>query len=125
MGRYIDLNKPLSDEDRAYLESRSRHGEIAANDRRFGHLDEEERETVTTQVDEDNEHDEQEAEAIAAAIQQEEEESFPDHLIEKVAPLSTQQLRSALEKRGQDTSGDKRELQVRLLQYLEEKEKQG
>lgn len=32
MSKQIDLTKPLSDEDRQYLEDRARHYEIAAND---------------------------------------------------------------------------------------------
>ena len=36
MSRNVDLNKPLSDEDREYLASRSRHHEIIVNDRMFG-----------------------------------------------------------------------------------------
>lgn len=36
MSKSIDLNKPLSDEDRAYLASRARHHEIIVNDRMFG-----------------------------------------------------------------------------------------
>lgn len=36
MGRFIDLNSPLSEEDRAYLKSRGRGYLLAANERRFG-----------------------------------------------------------------------------------------
>lgn len=36
MGRFIDLDKPLSEEDRAYLISRGRDYVIPANERRFG-----------------------------------------------------------------------------------------
>lgn len=123
MGRKIDLDRPLSAEDRAYLEARSRHGEIAANDRQFGHLSDDEREGVTAQAEADQEYDAAEAKAFAAAQARDEEESFPDHLVEKVAPLGTSELRAALRKRKLDDSGEKAELQIRLLQYLEEQEK--
>lgn len=33
MSRQVDITKPLSDEDRAYLESRARHDLLAQNDR--------------------------------------------------------------------------------------------
>lgn len=36
MSKIIDLNKPLSDEDKAYLTERSRLDDIALNERRFG-----------------------------------------------------------------------------------------
>jgi hypothetical protein len=36
MGRYIDLDSPLSEEDKAYLISRGRGHVIPANERRFG-----------------------------------------------------------------------------------------
>lgn len=36
MSRQIDLTKPLSDEDREYLESRARHREVEINDAEFG-----------------------------------------------------------------------------------------
>lgn len=35
MSKQVDLEKPLSDEDRDYLESRAMHREIAENDARF------------------------------------------------------------------------------------------
>ena len=35
MGRLIDFNGPLSDEDKEYLRSRGRGHEIDANDRQF------------------------------------------------------------------------------------------
>lgn len=36
MGRLIDFNGPLSDEDKEYLQSRGRGSEIDANERQFG-----------------------------------------------------------------------------------------
>ena len=36
MGRLIDFDQPLSDEDKEYLQSRGRGHEIEANDRQFG-----------------------------------------------------------------------------------------
>lgn len=40
MSRQIDLTKPLSDEDREYLDTRSRQDLIALNDEQFGDSDE-------------------------------------------------------------------------------------
>lgn len=36
MSREVDLDKPLSDEDRLYLQDRGKHADIRANDERFG-----------------------------------------------------------------------------------------
>lgn len=36
MGRLVDFDRPLSDEDKEYLRSRGRGGEILANERQFG-----------------------------------------------------------------------------------------
>lgn len=118
MGRYIDLNKPLNDEDRAFLLARSREGDVDVNDRQFGHLSDEDRAKRVSQAEADADRDasdEREAE-------QEEIDNLPpfdEDLIDKVAPLKVAELRAHLEKRGLDAKGDKETLQDRLLVFLQ------
>jgi hypothetical protein len=123
MGRSIDLSKPLSEEDRAFLASRARTAEIVTNDRQFAHLSEEDREEAISTHDEEDAKEKADQAAWEQALQDADENSFPEHLVEKVAPLSVNQLKTALKKRGQPTTGDKEELQLRLVTFLEQAEK--
>lgn len=123
MGRYVDLDKPLSDEDRAYLVDRRREDEIKINDARFGDLSKKERKAASDQHDEDVAEEAAEQEALEAAGAQDEEESYPEHIVEKIAPLNLTQLRQAAKKRGLETTGSKEELRIRLCDYLEAQEK--
>lgn len=123
----MDLSKPLSDEDREYLIERRREDEIRLNDAEFGNLDDSEKDEVSKQHDRDvaDEEAEKKEQADAeAALAEADEEGYPEHLVEKVEPLTVAQLRAALKKRDLDTSGDKEELRIRLIEFLEEKDKE-
>lgn len=119
MGRSIDLTKPLSEEDRAFLLARSRKGEVAVNDRQFGHLSEEDRAEVSDQHDADEKADADEQKLIEQQIE-EEESGFDEDIELEVAPLKMTELRARLAKEGQPSDGDKGELQLRLLNFLQD-----
>lgn len=123
MGRFIDLDKPLSDDDRAYLIERRREAEVVVNDRRFGDLTKKAKAEEAKRVDQDRAAQEAEDAALDEAIAAEEEDSYPPHLVDKVFPLTVTQLRTALKKRNLDATGNKEDLQIRLIEYLEEQEK--
>lgn len=117
MGKSIDLNKPLTQDEREYLESRRRIGDIAANDRRFGHLSDSDKSSARKQVDSDNAEDDAEQEAIRQ--NEEEADVYDDDLVDQVLPLKTADLRSQLGKLGLETGGKKDDLRMRLLEHLQ------
>ena len=119
MGRFVDLSRPITEDERAYLLSRSREGEVMVNDRQFGNLDESEKLNRQAQAVADHEEEEADRKAFQAAVDQADAESFPAHIVDKVEPLTLAQLRTALEKRKQSTEGERPELQVRLAEFLE------
>lgn len=123
MGRFVDLDKPLSDDDREYLISRRREDEVRINDARFKSLSEEEKQEATRQQDQDAAEERAEQEALEQAIAHQEEDAYPEHIVEKIAPLNLTQLRQAAKKRGLETTGSKEELRIRLCDYFEAKEK--
>lgn len=120
MGRHIDLSRPLSDEDREYLMSRSREGEVIVNDRQFGGLSDDERTEVQEEFDKNETKDQEERKRFQDAIEDENANSYPWELVDKVEPLTLNQLRSALKKRDLSVEGNKDELRVRLITFLEE-----
>lgn len=122
MGRKIDLTRPLSAEDRAYLMERSREGDVAVNERQFGSLSEAEQDEERSEHDANEEADQKAQEDFEAAIKQQEEESYPEHLVAKVEPLTLNQLKAALKKRKLDATGDLDALRVRLIEFLEEQD---
>lgn len=127
MSRDIDLSKPLSDEDRAYLKQRSRHAELAFADSQGKELSDEERQEleqkaiaetkgkrVPLQMDPDvvrqrEGDDEDEVEA--------DEGDDPDD-VAFVNSLSGDELREHLESRGLPQKGNKTEMKRRLLDAL-------
>lgn len=123
MGRFVDLSRPITDDEREYLMSRSREGEVEVNDRQFGHLKPEEKEAEQDQAELDHQEEEAERKAFEAAVEDADAQSFPEWIVDKVEPLTVNQLRTALAKRGLDKDGLKPELQVRLAEWLEEQEK--
>ena len=90
MSRQVDLSKPLSDEDRAYLESRGRRWQILNNDRMFANR-----------------------EGSDAAPQRRSEE---DEWADEVRELTVDELKTELAARELSTSGNKAELQKRLIE---------
>ncbi|UJQ86344.1 ssDNA binding protein [Gordonia phage Wojtek] len=120
MSRFIDDNKPFTEEDIEYLQTRP-DGEyrISLNQARFGDLSDEEKSEVASQKDADDEHDAQEAAEYEQAIADSELE-FDDDVIAKVEPLSYNELRQAAKKHDLDAGGTKEELQDRLLEFYQE-----
>jgi hypothetical protein len=98
MSRHIDLTKPLSDADRAYLESRGRYRLIDLLDK--GQRGGSPAPSAPTEVVADKET--------------EAEPSVEDW----VADLTVRELRLELEKLGQPEHGNKAELQARLSEAL-------
>lgn len=50
MSREVDLDQPLSEEDRQYLQDRGKHADIRANDERFGGPVEEDEEALDNKI---------------------------------------------------------------------------
>lgn len=121
MSRYIDHGKPLSEADKEYLLTRS-GGDllIAENEAKFGHLSEDEAQEVSDQKSADDEHDENE---LAEALEgQEEPLDYDDDVIDRVSPLSFNELRQAVKKAGLKTEANvtKEELQNLLLDHYQD-----
>lgn len=134
MSRFIDPNRPLTEEDRAYLRSRSAEEVITVNDRRFASVVEDlagddatddQREAALDAVredfDEDERSDQEEREAILDANEEEEDDSFDEDILEEILPLKATELRARLKMEGLATGGDKEELQFRLAEFLQDK----
>ena len=119
MSRYIDHDKPYSEEDVAYLNTRS-GGDylIEVNEIRFGGLTDKKKAEVAKGVDKANEVDKEEDEAF-----QEELDALPDFdddVLNKVAPLGYKDLQQACSKFGLGAQGTKEELQDKLLNYYQD-----
>lgn len=135
MSRFIDPDRPYTEEEKQYLLSRSSGPAlIAVNERKFAHLDEERRKALTNRVDEDAEKERQIEEEIDRQMAEEEEDSYHQDDIDAVAPLNIAQLRAKLEAEGlsskvseKDKKGEgdplteKEVLAYRLLNRLDEK----
>lgn len=120
MSRYIDDNKPFTEEEIEYLRTRP-DGEfrISLNEARFGELSDDEKAEVSDQKDSDDQHDADE-DAEFEQAQADAELEFDDDVIAKVEPLSYNELRQAAKKHDLDASGTKEELQDRLLEFYQE-----
>ncbi|QXO13672.1 hypothetical protein SEA_DUMPTRUCK_15 [Gordonia phage DumpTruck] len=120
MSRYIDDNKPYTEEEIEYLRTRP-DGEfrIQLNEARFGELSDDEKAEVSDQKDSDDQHDADE-DAEFEQAQADAELEFDDDVIAKVEPLSYNELRQAAKKHDLDASGTKEELQDRLLEFYQE-----
>ena len=115
MSRQVDLSRPITDEERAYLNLRAREDDIIANDRQFGGLKDAEKRKLQQRSEE--------ADAAEDEYQQqfeyEEEETFDPDLVAQVAPLTVKELQARIEKLGFKPQGNKEDLQVQLLEILE------
>ena len=96
----IDLEAPLSADDRAYLLERGRRYLVLQNDRRFA--------------------DGEDSDAPTPAPQ-ESDESDQDDWEEQVSELNVEELRDALSDRNLSTSGNKDALRKRLVEAGPEK----
>lgn len=109
MSRKIDLGKPLSPRDRAYLQSRGRGWQIHANERAFG---------------DDVASAEDARKFLEGKLEPEAEEELPESMtdVEFVNSLNGDELKAELEARELPKSGNKAELQERLLAALASEE---
>lgn len=115
MSKFVDLSRPITDEERAYLQSRARGDDIVANDRQFGHLKDAEKRKLRQGAEED---DREEAE-FQAQFDYDEEEGFDPELVAQVAPLTVKELKARITKLGEKPQGNREDLQVQLLELLE------
>lgn len=120
MSRKIDEERPFTKEDIEYLRTRPQGAAlIEINERKFGHLNKSEARKAQEQAEADDADEARRKAEAAAAAKQEEEDSFDDEDVAQVAPLSVKQLRERLTKLELETSGNKEELQLRLLEHLD------
>ncbi len=137
MSRFIDVNKPLSDEEKEYLLTRA-EGEsiIAANERKFAHLPDDKRAKLAEQAEKDREGEEELRRRAAELDAKDEEDSYHPEDIDYVRDMTIADLRQNLEKRGlrtnvlkadmqpdspeDDPFTEKQVLALRLLDHLDE-----
>ena len=115
MSKFVDLSRPITDEERAYLQSRARGDDIVANDRQFGHLKDAEKRKLRQGAEED---DREEAE-FQAQFDYDEGDEFDPELVAQVAPLTVKELKARITKLGEKPQGNREDLQVQLLELLE------
>ena len=120
MGRYIDLNKPLTKEDREYLMSRAQEGDVVVNDRRFAGLSAEEKAELSGEVDQDKADYESDREAFERQVEEENDTEFDDDILDYVSALNYNEVRQALAKLDLDSKGTKEEVYSRLLNHLQD-----
>ena len=116
MSRQVDLSRPITDEERAYLNLRAREDDIIANDRQFGGLKAAEKRKLQQRSED---ADAEEAEFQQQFQYDEDEETFDPDLVAQVAPLTVKELQARIEKLGFKPQGNKEDLQVQLLEILE------
>lgn len=115
MSKFVDLSRPITDEERAYLQSRAREGDIIANDRQFGRLKDAEKRKLRQGAEED---DQEEAE-FQAQFDYDEGDEFDPELVAQVAPLTVKDLKARITKLGEKPQGNRDDLQIQLLELLE------
>lgn len=120
MGRYIDLNKPLTKEDREYLMSRAQEGDVVVNDRRFAGLSAEEKAELSGEVDQDKADYESDREAFERQVEEENDTEFDEDILDRVSALNYNEVRQALAKLELDSKGTKEEVYSRLLNHLQD-----
>ena len=137
MSRRIDPDRPYTEADRKWLRTRA-NGEflIAVNERKFAHLNDEEKTALTGRADEDAKKEQEIEDAIDRQMQDEEDDSYHPDDVEKVSSMKIAELRAALEEEGlspevssKDKKGDgtadplteKEVLFYRLLNRLDDK----
>lgn len=115
MSKFVDLSRPITDEERAYLQSRAREDDIVANDRQFGRLKDAEKRKLRQGAEDD---DREEAE-FQAQFDYDEGDEFDPELVAQVAPLTVKDLKARITKLGEKPQGNREDLQVQLLELLE------
>lgn len=140
MSREIDLSKPLSDEDRSYLEQRSRHAEIAYADAVHSgdQLSEEER----TQLEQDAIAEQKgkrvplqmDPEAVRSEADEDEDDTGEQAQVEEgddpddvayVNRATIADLKEQLSARGLPVGGNKPDLQRRMLDALKQESEEA
>ena len=116
MSKFVDLSRPITDEEREYLKSRARESDIVANDRQFGGLKDAEKRKHQAQA----EQDDAEENDLQREIEEEygSADEFDPELIAQVAPLTVKELKQRITKLGGEPEGKKDELQLQLLDLL-------
>lgn len=121
----IDDNRPFTEAEKEWLTRSglaSAKDRIKVNDRRFGHLSDEEKDDLRAQADSD---EQKTREAIQRMIQQEEEAFHPeDEAI--VMALDMPGLRMKLENLGLTPEGEELgDLQLQLLEHLDDERRKA
>lgn len=119
MSRFIDHDKPLSEEDKTWLLTRS-DGKylIQINEARFGDLTEKEQAKAAKELDEDRAADAADEEEFHEASG-DAELPYDDDVIAQVEALEYNEIRQRLSKVNLDASGKREELEDRLLAHLQ------
>ena len=149
MGRYIDPDQPMSDEDKEFLRMRARGDEVIENERRFppdaepaehesegfmptkpgyDYLAQAEktedaggRQIERLPVDEQGHPIVPEYGYDDGAENDEDDSDLDDDILEKVLDMNVEELKDELEKLGLKKSGNKEELVDRLANALQDK----
>lgn len=111
MGRYIDSNEPLSDEDRDFLLSRGRGDEVRLNDLKFG-----EGGAGASPTGPDGDEDDEETEYQTDDGDDGDEYDPAD--VDRIGKMKVDDLRYELAGMGQPTDGNKADLQNRLIEAV-------
>ncbi len=140
MSRRIEESHPFSKEDREYLLSRAGGLEkIDENDRRFAHLNEEQKESLSQRGKDDEAKEAEIRERLEKQAEKDEEESYHPDDVAEVNGLTISKLRQRLEAEGlrstvtaedkrdpddpEDALTEKEVLTYRLLNYLDDRRK--
>lgn len=101
MSQRIDHDRPYTEEDKQYLLTRANGRTlIQINERRFGHLEEDEAEARRKQAEKDAEIEAAEAEARRKAQDADDEDAYHPDDLNLVEQLTIAQMRDKLEKLG-------------------------
>lgn len=121
----IDDNRPFTDAEREWLTRSnlaSAYDRIKVNDRRFGHLSEEEKEALREQAD----SDEQKTIEVIKRMAQEEAEAFHPDDEAVVMALDMPGLRMRIENLGLTPEGTElADLQLQLLEHMDAQRQKG
>ena len=134
MSRRVDHDRPYTEEEKAYLLTRSNGAAlIKVNERKFAHLSPESREALILRHQEDDEKEAKIQEAFLQEMEEDEADSYHPDDVEKVSAMKIADLRKALEEEGlspkvsekdkdpQNPMTEKEVLTYRLLNRLDDK----
>lgn len=150
MGRYIDPDQPMSDEDKEFLRMRARGDEVIENERRFppgekpaeheseGFMPTKPGYDYLAQAEKTEDAGGRQIERLpvdeaghpivpeygyddADSLGQDDSDDLDDDILEKVLDMNVEELEDELEKLGLEKSGNKEELVDRLANALQDK----